>query len=323
MQVLLPGILKAYMKLIIGLFGFQLLFSPLLWPGTVKLLYDGSVVKDARVISQAPVYNGENDDWGLVGYFSSNNNSMRTYFWIPLPSFINPEFSYSITSARFIVYFVGVETGPFDITLNEISGNWDENKICWNNKPQYNPASVDSITISQDNIWKEFTITTLVKKWIRDSTSNYGFVLKPRIEDYPIQDLTALITSDYSDISFRPYIEITAPGLRDTVVSDYKGFISGIMENDPTPVLDFQLFQNYPNPFNPTTAIKFSIPKAMHVSLSVYNTLGQEVTKLISSEMNAGNHIAEWNASGFTSGIYFYKLTTGDFTETKKLLLMK
>jgi hypothetical protein len=85
----------------------------------------------------------------------------------------------------------------------------------------------------------------------------------------------------------------------------------------------FSLFQNYPNPFNPNTYIEFSIPTETHVVLSVYNTLGQEVSKLISQDMTAGNYKSEWNASGFASGVYFYRFTAGDFTETKKLLLLK
>jgi hypothetical protein len=85
----------------------------------------------------------------------------------------------------------------------------------------------------------------------------------------------------------------------------------------------FSLDQNYPNPFNPNTTIKFSLPHSAHVSLSIYNSMGQEVAKLLSQNMSAGVHAAQWNASQFASGVYYYRLTAGNFMETKKLLLLK
>jgi len=83
------------------------------------------------------------------------------------------------------------------------------------------------------------------------------------------------------------------------------------------------LLQNFPNPFNPSTAINYSLPKAMHVTLSIYNTMGQEVSKLISKDMSAGVYTTEWNASGFASGVYYYRIVAGNFVQTKKLLLLK
>jgi hypothetical protein len=86
---------------------------------------------------------------------------------------------------------------------------------------------------------------------------------------------------------------------------------------------DYFLEQNYPNPFNPCTSIKFSLPKASHVKLSIYNSLGQEVSNLISQDMIAGIHSIDWNASSFASGVYYYRIVAGNFIDTKKLLLLK
>jgi len=84
------------------------------------------------------------------------------------------------------------------------------------------------------------------------------------------------------------------------------------------------LLQNYPNPFNPSTAISFQLSAISEVTLKVYNVLGQEVATLLNTEtMNEGEHEIQFDASGLTSGVYFYKLTTGTFFETKKMLLMK
>jgi len=85
----------------------------------------------------------------------------------------------------------------------------------------------------------------------------------------------------------------------------------------------YSLKQNYPNPFNPTTTIQFSIPRAAHVTLRIFNTVGQEVATLVSEELGAGTYARQWNAARSASGVYFYRLQAGEFTETKKLVLLK
>jgi hypothetical protein len=85
----------------------------------------------------------------------------------------------------------------------------------------------------------------------------------------------------------------------------------------------YLLSQNYPNPFNPTTTINFSIPKSGFVTIKVYDVLGREVKTLVSQELSAGNYKQQWNANRMPSGIYFYRLQSGSFTETKKLILLK
>ncbi|HEX2786992.1 MAG TPA: T9SS type A sorting domain-containing protein [Ignavibacteria bacterium] len=85
----------------------------------------------------------------------------------------------------------------------------------------------------------------------------------------------------------------------------------------------FVLHQNYPNPFNPTTKIKFELPEQSYVTLKIYNLLGQKISILVNQNLNAGNYELEWNAGDLNSGIYFYKLESFDYTETKKMLLVK
>ncbi len=96
---------------------------------------------------------------------------------------------------------------------------------------------------------------------------------------------------------------------------------TGIADNS-LPV-NYSLSDNYPNPFNPTTTITYSLPEESHVVLSVYNSLGQLVKTLINEEKPGGYYRFNFNASGFSSGIYFYRLNAGDFTAVKKLVLMK
>jgi hypothetical protein len=86
----------------------------------------------------------------------------------------------------------------------------------------------------------------------------------------------------------------------------------------------FMLAQNYPNPFNPSTTISFSLPKSSNVSLLIYDALGREVTTLLKNEsMSAGNYSTQWNAASSPSGVYFYRITAGDFTQVKKMLMIK
>ncbi len=86
---------------------------------------------------------------------------------------------------------------------------------------------------------------------------------------------------------------------------------------------EFRLYQNYPNPFNPSTRIKFNLPKSSIVKMTIYDITGKEVKTLINGELEAGIHLIDFDASNISSGIYFYKLTTSEFTETKKMVLLK
>ncbi len=94
--------------------------------------------------------------------------------------------------------------------------------------------------------------------------------------------------------------------------------------NDHTGIpQNFRLFQNYPNPFNPSTNIKYNLPKEGNVSLKVFNVLGKEVRTLVNEFEQAGTYNISFNAFELPSGIYFYRLTSGNFTQVKKLVLLK
>jgi hypothetical protein len=85
----------------------------------------------------------------------------------------------------------------------------------------------------------------------------------------------------------------------------------------------FALFQNYPNPFNPNTSIKFSIAKKADVKLVIFDILGRDITTLVNDKLQPGVYIVDWNVFEYASGVYFYKLETNYFTDTKKMLLIK
>jgi photosystem II stability/assembly factor-like uncharacterized protein len=86
---------------------------------------------------------------------------------------------------------------------------------------------------------------------------------------------------------------------------------------------DFNLHQNYPNPFNPTTTIEFELPKSSEVSLKIFNLLGEEIATLLSASLLSGTHSVEWDASAIPSGVYLYRLQTGNQVETRKMVLMR
>ena len=100
--------------------------------------------------------------------------------------------------------------------------------------------------------------------------------------------------------------------------------ITGIQtNNNETVPKSFKLEQNYPNPFNPTTKIKFTIPASSNVKVIVYNILGNKITTLIDRRLIAGAYTTQWNAAGFSSGVYFYRIITDKFSQTRKMILMK
>jgi hypothetical protein len=97
----------------------------------------------------------------------------------------------------------------------------------------------------------------------------------------------------------------------------------GITINNNTIPQKYSLNQNYPNPFNPKTVIGYDLPKAGYVKLTVFDLLGREVAVLVNGQQSAGTFRAEWDGSNNSSGIYYYKLTSGNFTQTNKMVLVK
>ena len=104
---------------------------------------------------------------------------------------------------------------------------------------------------------------------------------------------------------------------------DGKYEYSKIVEVEVITITSYSLEQNYPNPFNPSTTITYSIPQNSLVSLKVYNVLGSEVTELVNGQVEAGNHKVNFNGYNLNSGVYFYTIKAGNFSETKKFTLMK
>ena len=107
------------------------------------------------------------------------------------------------------------------------------------------------------------------------------------------------------------------------VLVDFQNTITGIEQTASTIPDRFELYQNYPNPFNPSTTIKYDLAKETRVKLVVYDILGREVSTLVDETQKSGSYQVVWNPNRFASGVYLYRLQAGDYSSTKKLLLLK
>lgn len=153
---------------------------------------------------------------------------------------------------------------------------------------------------------------------------------------FTVESFPATINANqfgYAKVKFTPaaantfYTGVLTINNSDSTLNITMNGVSGIV-NGITPVAgeiprSFSLYQNYPNPFNPVTNIKFSIPKSGFVKLAVYDINGKAVRTLVSQNLPAGSFIADFDASSLTSGVYFYRLTSGSFTETRRMILVK
>lgn len=171
------------------------------------------------------------------------------------------------------------------------------------------------------------------KKFTVESRLSYLVQLPPPLPPLPVKIL-GFIDSIWiapnlwilKTISPTTEVNLTFLGLGSFKIPGYKMDI----HNPPLSVQDsrnlvqsFHLYQNYPNPFNPTTSIKFILYKDSKVKLKIYDVLGKEIVILIDENLQPGTYEINWNASNYSSGIYYYRLFAGDFIETKKMVLLK
>ena len=195
------------------------------------------------------------------------------------------------------------------------------------NKPDSliaNPVSHDQVNLT----WKD------------RSTDEEGFQISRKKENsaYIMITVTDSNTTFYHDRNFlseNTTYTYKVRAYRGTFVSPYSEEIKITTLDDPTVIWEDSfdgshgipykmcLEQNYPNPFNPGTIINYELRIKSDVDLSVYNLMGQKVTTLISNTQPAGYHQVEWNASGFSAGVYYYVLEAGDFRDVKKMVLLK
>jgi hypothetical protein len=146
-------------------------------------------------------------------------------------------------------------------------------------------------------------------------------------------DVTSYATCDVPDYSTTQLGSIPAPVNGrfsadiqamsvETFVVSLQRLTGNINDRLPQRVL-YDLNQNYPNPFNPSTVIRYALPMRTHVTLTVFNTLGQQVATLVNDTQEAGYHDVRFDGSNLASGVYFYRLRAGDFVQTKTFVILR
>ncbi len=176
--------------------------------------------------------------------------------------------------------------------------------------------------------------TSIRVNWTDNSSNEEKFRIERSTDGgsaWYLKDSVSANTSEYTDYGLQPEKQYC---YRVNAVNCYgiSGYSNaacttttpiGIIKNGNKIPEEFYLYQNFPNPFNPVTSIKFDLPRASNVQVTIYDLSGREVIKLVNVEMNAGSYSADWNASGNASGIYIYRIQTGDFTAVRKMVLVK
>jgi hypothetical protein len=141
----------------------------------------------------------------------------------------------------------------------------------------------------------------------------YGYVESHNLKIHSVVGQQFVGTVMYNDL------QVISGFLADTL---FGGTLVSVVDDTELPKT-FSLEQNYPNPFNPSTKIKFAIPSESHVTLTIYDILGQEVTTLVNEVVQPGYHEILFVGSRLSSGVYFYRLQAGQYTNVMKFVVMK
>jgi hypothetical protein len=139
---------------------------------------------------------------------------------------------------------------------------------------------------------------------------------------YPVKVKVENMNATFQDESGKNLSSLLKPGEQITISDNTVNKLT-VFSGEIIAPLEYALEQNYPNPFNPSTTIKFSLPEATDVTVTIYNTLGQKVTELVNAKLNAGRYSYQWNASNIATGMYIYELRANDFVSVKKMILIK
>ena len=175
--------------------------------------------------------------------------------------------------------------------------------------------------------------TSIFLAWYDNSTNETGFKIERSINsmsNWALIDSVGANVENYVDDNglvpnntyfYRVYAyKFGANSPYSNTIFVYLTDIKKISTNIPE---EYNLFQNYPNPFNPSTNIKFDIPKPSQVKIIIYDNLGKVIEELVERKLSAGSYEVNWNGSNYPSGIYFYRLITEKYVNTKKMLIIK
>lgn len=288
------------------------------------------------------VFTGRYYYWTTGSVGTANMQLQSSALWLTLSS--NTFTSTSCSDIQFVEYnFIAPSTpGTYNAVIQDLNGSWQNTNVQLTVTETPSSAQVFSYqvnvgqTISKTDTlkWNGFGQVGCNSNYVPGSTRNFKFSVRNPVQWFSISPT-----------------ELTIPlGGTDTVVSSVTGLSAGndfiyllqesqyasrcffyrIELNTITNVEDeegipkgYSLEQNCPNPFNPSTSIKYAVSDMQFVTLKVYDVLGNEIATLVNEEQPAGSYEVSFDASQFTSGIYFYRLQAGNFVETKKMILLK
>jgi glucuronoarabinoxylan endo-1,4-beta-xylanase len=183
-------------------------------------------------------------------------------------------------------------------------------------------VDVDSLRMSAFVSPEGTSLTVVILNLARSSRT-----MGPDIQDFTVTDGFVIRTSateqgEMVNESYNGQTDIEFPARSITTIS-FTGVTKSVIDNKPLMPDEFSLSQNYPNPFNPETTIEYSLGSESFVEVVVYDILGREIKTLVKEKMTAGKHSVRFEADDMNSGIYYYRLTAGTFTQTRKLVFMK
>ncbi|MBU1680074.1 MAG: lamin tail domain-containing protein [Bacteroidetes bacterium] len=199
---------------------------------------------------------------------------------------------------------------PLPVTLTSFTAEMEDGKVLlnWETATELNNYgfSVERNSVSLNNDWTEI-----------------GFVPGSGNSNSPKQYSLADENPPSAELKYRlKQIDFNGKFEYYDLIAEVDATIPTSVDEGSLPA-DYALFQNYPNPFNPRTVIKFQVPSSKFVKLQVYDMLGREIQTLVDEYKPQGVYEVSFDASSLTSGLYFYKLTAGNFVQTKKLVLLK
>ncbi len=256
-------------------------------------------------IESIKVNNNWNEEYHYY-YLYNQNGSLLKYTqkrWVPNAWILNYQELYTYDENQYLLTKISQVGDGLGNGINELKTNRTYNilgQITSNVLSRYNSGSWK---ILDSTIYEYDDNLNCIK------AANYGIENGNYVPTYNILDIYYNQSSEYLSI-YSNYAAISYI------------LINNVSENDFF-ANSFSLENNYPNPFNPSTTISFNIPKTDYVSLKIFDCIGKEVATLINQELVAGKHSIIWNADKNASGIYFYKLSSGKYTITKKMCLIK
>ncbi|MBA4312784.1 MAG: hypothetical protein C0417_09160 [Chlorobiaceae bacterium] len=286
---------------------------------------EGSVGKNSIV----PMSSVTKDFKGSAKRITSVNGTNYAWEWIAnQPAHRFNEYSYTATT----LYDSMSTTNGKHYFL--VSAHTNDPNVFYDSEIE-SGYSVDNLApMSPVNLIGSFASGSTSLRWSPNhETDLRQYVIYRGSSPANLEWLTTVKDTNFTDstpLSGNSYYGIRAQDIHDNLSPMSNMILTGANDGIDLPI-SYTLSQNYPNPFNPSTVIMYGLPQSAHVTLSVFNTLGQRVALLVDEKQEAGYHEVTFDGAGLTSGVYFYRIQAGDpstssgqvYTETKKLLLMK